>query len=156
MTDDHLKALGKVTVNFGQLELLLGTVVMALAGFSASDQLPGQVLMTHLPFGKRVAAIGALVRLRHPQHLDECLKLLTPIKQAEARRNQIIHAAWEEGDAHEAVRIKITANGALTHQAEAVTADDLLELAKELERAAGNFVKFAAGAKMLGAFHSPA
>lgn len=94
MTDEHLVALGRITVAYSQLEWAVSAFIWKLL---STDQLVGQTVTASLMFSARVFLLRSLFDLLEPAYgqkvnipaLDAALKQAT---DASARRNEVVHA----------------------------------------------------------------
>src|SRR2546428_8736610 len=91
--DDHLKAIGQITVNFTLLESQLQFLVWTLIG---PDQRLGQTITAELSFRAVQTVAGSVFRHRyvHSEKIDELSNLLKRVSQVAEKRNQIIHSLW--------------------------------------------------------------
>ena len=92
--DAHLKALGRITVEFSSLEHLLDAVIGLLIQHEFDEV--GEILTAQLSFKRKVDVIDSLTRYRFE---DEGLRkrmhgLLGEIIHAEEERNKIVHSWW--------------------------------------------------------------
>jgi hypothetical protein len=85
--DDHLQAIGQITVNFALLEHTLVSLVWDLIG---SDQRLGQIIIAELPFRSIRVLASAIFRHRceDDAHVGELEHLLTRMSNVEDKRNQ--------------------------------------------------------------------
>ena len=144
--DDFVRALGRVTANFAQLELITGTMMGSLV---SCQQPVGQILAAHLPFQRTIAITEALFRALHPDDAD--IEALTQLLQraalAEQTRNRLIHSAWvviEEGGTISVARIKFSAKGkqGLKVAHDTVTAVELNATADEIAAVCQDMIRF--------------
>jgi hypothetical protein len=142
--DDHLKAIGQITVNFALLESTLAFLVWDLIG---SDQRLGQIITAELSFRSIQALASSIFRHKceHDEQIGELEHLLKRISDAEAKRNQIIHSIWAAGDTAEKItRIKYTAKikKGFDVKFEQYTAVHLMEIADEISELAFDLQTF--------------
>jgi hypothetical protein len=109
ISDEHLKQLGRVTVNFQTVELFLVFVLSEVIG---TEQVVGQMIASQLPFGRLCTLATALVAHRAGENdpltkefasvAEECLRL-------EQLRNQLMHSVYlVDGQTAEVTRWKST------------------------------------------------
>ncbi len=147
VTEAHLRALGRVTVNFSTLEF---TLVALVAGLSAPDNLGvGQILGPQLSFARLVTAVDALFRLRRPGSPDigRLAALLARASAAEERRNVVVHSAYLVADGTPAdivTRFKLRAkrDKGLSHDAQDTTPADIEQVASELHTVSTDLARF--------------
>ncbi len=109
VSDEHLKSIGRITVNFALLEEILSLCIRALI---KSEQQVGHILTAELSLKQKVALFSSLYKYRvhNTEEPPELKKLLSRVAQAEEKRNTTIHALWSTGSTKEMVtRVKITA-----------------------------------------------
>src|SRR5262245_52387236 len=133
LSDEFLRALGRVTANFATLESYMD---FAIGGLVGPEQAIGQAVAAELSFRNKCGMLSSLFQLRvkaaaRPD-ADSCLAkmkaFLGKANQLEARRNQITHSAWLTGEndpPNQATRLKITAkqDKGLKHQTKDITVD---------------------------------
>jgi len=94
MTNDHLVALGRITVGYSQVEWAVSAFIWKLL---SPDQRVGQTVTASLMFSARVSFLRSLFDLLEPAYgqkvnipaLDAALKLAT---DAVTKRNEVVHA----------------------------------------------------------------
>jgi len=136
--DDHLKAMGLITVNFSLLENTIAFIIWLLLGL---DQQTGQIITSELSFRRLLELFSSLCRNKKNDKvtLEKLKTLLKRIEHAEQERNKIIHSMWTAGNDEETItRFKITAkirNG-LMHQYEQLKVEHLNKIADEIAEVA--------------------
>lgn len=135
--EDHLKAIGLITINFGTLESTIAQGVWSLLGL---DQRIGQIITAELSFKGLVALFSSLYREKNndAKALEELNDVIKKVIQAEEKRNVISHSQWGAGDSADTItRIKTTAkiSKGLRHQFENVTVSELMKIADEIAEA---------------------
>ncbi len=108
-SDEHLRSIGRITVNFALLEEILSLCIRALM---KSEQQVGHIITAGLSFKQKVALFSSLYRYKvhSTEEPAELKNLLSRVAQAEEKRNATIHAIWGPGTTKETVtRVKTTA-----------------------------------------------
>jgi len=109
LTNEHLRAIGNITVMFIVLEDTISFHIWALIG---NDQQLGRTITAELSFKQKVALLSSLFRHRasSSEELKELKQLLSQVMQAEEKRNAVIHSGWIGGNAQGIItRVKDTA-----------------------------------------------
>ena len=135
--DEHLAAIGRVSVNFALLEFQLAEALRAALG---ADMSAGRIVIAHLSFRRMLDVLASLARLRlaNDPRLDDLEDVLSAASAAEDSRNQLLHSTWIAGAPHQEVsRFKTTAKRAkgLEIQAEAVSVDRINATAEQIAEA---------------------
>ncbi len=143
ISDDHLRALGRVVVNFQSLESYISFWVLRFIG---PDQAIGQMVTAQLPFGKLCVLARSLFdhkfgttrfEVRFTELLDRSLKL-------EEKRNQLFHSIWLTDDASGGVsrlKISLRLGKGLTRSSTPVTPQDINGLADDMSKTATALVE---------------
>ncbi len=138
MTEQHLRALGRVAVNFQALEMWITFWVIQLVG---PDQKVGQMVTVQLPYGKLCVLASSLFNYRFVG-TPFALEFEALIKQSlklEEQRNQLFHSAWMTDDASgEISRLKRTLKlgKELAYNSPAMNPDEIDELADKMNQVA--------------------
>jgi hypothetical protein len=105
VSDDVLRALGQVVVNFGLRDLHLSNVTAELVG---GEVAVGRAIYAPLSMPQRVALLSALTKIRAPLFpVDDVTTLCSRINQASDRRNDAVHSVIiAVGPAKEPWRVK--------------------------------------------------
>jgi hypothetical protein len=132
--EEHLKAIGQITVNFALLENTISSFVGMLI---SSDQRVGQIITAELSFRNLVGLLSSLYKhfVNESEKIEELDALLTTALTIEEKRNIVTHSLWGAGYTHETItRIKMTAKKAkgLRHQYEQMSAEDLSKIAERI------------------------
>ena len=113
--DEYLRAIGRVTVEWNQLESILDLCLIKLLGKDLTDP-RSHIVFTHMGYPQKMDALKALIgEVQIPsgsslgQYGDKVQPLL---KKAQEERNIIMHSKWgvEKGQVY---RSTIRAKGAL-------------------------------------------
>ena len=139
--NDHLQAIGLITVNFAMLELTIASGAWFFLGKT------GAIVTAELSFKGLVALFSSLYRnwTTDAKKVGDLDSLLKRVMQAEEKRNIISHSLWTLGKSDETItRIKTTAkmSKGLKHSFEQVTVDDLERIADEIAETAADFQAF--------------
>jgi hypothetical protein len=142
--DEHLKAIGLITVNFALLENQIAFAIWFLIGL---DQQTGQIITAELSLKGLVALFCSLYRNKtnDPSAINELNDLMKKVTQAEEKRNVIMHSVWAAGDTEKTItRFKQTAKTkkGLQNQFEQMTVEKLNEIANEIAEAAAEVNEF--------------
>jgi hypothetical protein len=95
---EHLAALGRITVNYSFVEMLLRSLLRLLC---EPDGEIARTLTSGETFGKLLEHAAAVCRIRAAQGMkvvDEFEPLRVRIETAARKRNDVVHALWEVGD----------------------------------------------------------
>jgi hypothetical protein len=142
--ENHLKAIGDITVSFALLESHIQNLIGSLI---YEHQRIGQIITAEVSFKNLRALLISLYLERHGED-DDFIKLREYMKragQAEDKRNQITHSVWAAGkDKDHITRIKTTAKEkhGIRFKFEEVSAETLFTFAKEIKVLAEELLKF--------------
>ncbi|MGI8771714.1 MAG: hypothetical protein ACR2JE_09775 [Acidobacteriaceae bacterium] len=126
--DEYLKAIGRVTVEWNQLESILDLCLIRLLGKDLTDP-RSHIVFTHMAYPQKMNALKALIgQVEIPagsslgRYSDEVQPLL---KAASEERNKIMHSKWgmEKGQVY---RSTLQAKGALKVSHVYVPVDDVI------------------------------
>lgn len=143
--DQHLKAIGDITVSFALLESQIQTLIGSMLN---ERQRIGQVITAELSFKNLKALMISLYLERHGKEdadFETLKKLMNAAGTLEEKRNQITHSLWAAGkDADTITRIKTTAKEkhGIRFQFEEVSADALDAFAAEIRHLAEDIQKY--------------
>lgn len=102
LTDDHFKAIGRISVNFSNLEFMMKLCVNYLVGGGQDE---GLMLTAHLGFLQLTTVLHQLYRRKNvtdSARLTEIDALVGHIDTARISRDTIVHSNWfyaEDGEA---------------------------------------------------------
>lgn len=144
LSDEHFRAIGKITAIFAALEENVSFYIWLLIG---GEQRLGQIITAELSLSQKVALLSSLYRYRSnsAEEPTELKELLSRVRQAEEKRNAIIHSVWGTGTTRETItRIKTTAKRSrgLTFQFQQTSVRDLDEIADFIAEVAKDVVLF--------------
>jgi len=111
LSDDHLRAIGRIVVAFNYLEERAEFTLQVLMGDTPVDV--WQALTVGEPFDRLIFRIGMLTRLRlpYPDLLKELEAWMREAKKVQDDRNRIVHTGWvrfEDAEDDVAVSLKMT------------------------------------------------
>ena len=143
LTQDQLRGIGQVTVNFNYLEGIIGLLIYIFSGLETQKM--AQAFTSKLSFRYKLDLLEALVVERGPTP-DQFRGINLLIRKADrynSRRNELIHSTWmASDDPKKALRMK----GKLKHGYKVVVEEmDVYELerfARLLDRLSEDFIKF--------------
>jgi hypothetical protein len=93
LSDENLAQLGRMTVNFGYVELLLDWLLLAALNVRNADAI--RLLITPLALKRKSEMLDAqLPKCPNEAAVVEIKKALPLIESASTQRNQIIHGYW--------------------------------------------------------------
>ncbi len=149
ISEQHLKALGRVVVNFQGVEFAIG---MAISGcVSRSDQNVGHMIVSQVfAFDRLCKLAGALFDHLFPgtEQAERFQALLTLALQLEGRRNQLFHSTWAEdlsGEQVSRIKISLDRTKGLKFASPVVTADEINGLATEMASVSDEIIKLLTG-----------
>ncbi|HET9767646.1 MAG TPA: hypothetical protein VFS60_12405, partial [Thermoanaerobaculia bacterium] len=141
LDDESLSEVGRIVANFALLEVYLLVLIHGLLKVPPSL---GRLITTEQPFRSLVALAANLVRERSdPAIQTEFRGVLTRIRSAEQRRNQIVHSVWG-GAEHYVLRTKYSAKESkgLVVRRERMTVADLHQVAYDIAEASLELERF--------------
>jgi hypothetical protein len=110
LSDEHHRAIGRISVNFSDVEAWAGFFIWQLVG---PDQLVGQIVTAEMSFSRKLDLLSSLFRHRFKDETlrEKLSKLVGRLANLEQRRNTTLHSSWlhQSIDRTEATRLKITA-----------------------------------------------
>lgn len=148
ISDEHLKALGRIAVNFQALEQFIALLVGRMI---SDDQTVGRMVTTLLPFGKLCDLAGALQRHRrgNSSEQEEFMALLSMSRELEQERNAYFHSAWgNDSQSGDVVRIKsnVRSRKGMHHDMVDTDAAKLNDLADRMASTAKRILSYAPSA----------
>jgi hypothetical protein len=144
VSDEHLKALGQVIVNFALLETHVAMLTWALIG---KNQRVGQIITAGLSFRSLLTLTSSLWKhqVSDPERTAEFEALLEDAQEAEQRRNVLTHSLWGAGESPGTVtRVKATAKPrkGLRHQFQQMSVKELNDIADFISEVAAKSLYF--------------
>src|SRR3989344_6406300 len=109
MNDDHLKALGRVVVNFNSLEVFLNFLIWILIG---PDLKTGKIITSEVSFKGKITLLASLyrIKIKDIKKDSDVNGLIKRLIKAEDERNKVIHSSWVIDEKNTRItRYKITA-----------------------------------------------
>jgi hypothetical protein len=143
ITDNHLRALGRITVELAWVEWFCGQVTGILIG----DLDVGDIVTAHLSFKNKADLIYSLFKHKYGENSCPKLKsILNEIQTLVDARNGYIHSFWSEHPTQidAAIRSKISARKSkgLQEEKESVSFQTLDKLADDFEQYGQRFSDF--------------
>lgn len=141
--DEHLRAIGLITVNFGYLEMWVEAGVWKLLGYERKQDI-GKIITSELSFKNKVTLLKSLHNhlCEYEEAKIELKEIIRHTDKVETERNKIIHSVYGVGENVENImRFKITAKRSkgLKYKTEYLSeknlidsADDFMFLAQKL------------------------
>jgi hypothetical protein len=141
ISDEHLKAIGQIAIDFGRLEYFLDAFVGFLLG---NDAVVGEIVCrNHESFAKRVSIMSELFELKYTdENLREQFKqIVSEIRKIQEQRNAMFHSSWFLGRADDTdVLVRIARKG--TNRYSVFTDDDLRKMALTVRTVLDEFHRF--------------
>ena len=155
--DEHLRAIGDITVSFALLEMQLQSLVGNLLN---ETQRISQIVTAEMSFKALRALILSLYRQRHEEGADfqTLQELVVSTQRLEERRNVVTHSMWGASGSPGAItRIKTTSKESkgIRFQFETTTEQDLTALAHDIKVAAAKVQRFAIDGINSGTLFNP-
>jgi hypothetical protein len=94
VSDDHLRAIGAVVVNWSVVEFSMEVVILGLYDVSHDR---GLVLTSNLSFQNKLTILRVLAlqgAIKDPTEAEACTDLLKRIENAYIGRNKVAHGLW--------------------------------------------------------------
>jgi hypothetical protein len=140
LSDEHLREIGRITINFATLDFHLA---FAIGSLLTQDQAVAQMVAHELSFKQKLALFSSLVQHKLPASTKATAECATDFEnyvsrcaQLEERRNQVAHSVWLEQSTPGGPiqRLKITAKKSkgLRHHTEEIEIGSLKQLADDL------------------------
>lgn len=134
MTEDHLKQLGRINVNFSVLEIHL---LLLTWGLISEKQAIGKAITSGMTFNSISNIFSSLCKvvIDNPVVLREFEETIIRVNEINVRRNQIIHSYWiTEVESKNISRLKFKADGfkGLKQTVESISAEDIKKIADDI------------------------
>jgi hypothetical protein len=144
--DDYLRAIGRITVNFSQLELYVSFSIWNLLG---TDQRLARACIARTSFQNQLHLLASLARERMTQQeVNQMDGFIKKASDAELQRNEITHSSWGMGIGAETGTVsrskETIGRRGFSFRYQRVAARDLERVADLIEEASDS------GSKMLG------
>ena len=144
LTDDHLKQLGRITVNFQLIETVFSFLLWQLN--DPKDQRKGQILTSRMSFSRICDVLVSLAKyvLSDDERAGRIKEFVRQASQLEQKRNSVIHSAWTSGvEGDVSVRFKYVTSRRKGFQviSERTTPDDLKNIADEAKEIGDRFLR---------------
>jgi hypothetical protein len=125
--DEFLVAIGKVTARWNYLEQVLNMLLIHMLGESIVEERP-HIVFAHMAFPQKMDVLSALaeqlIKGGYPWLAEHKSGIVSSIKQAQNKRNMIIHDVWGTKGG-KVVRASITARGSFKLSWTEVVIEDL-------------------------------
>ncbi len=97
---NYLEALGRISVNFAQLEFELFFLIGRL---SDTDQDAARVISEQMTFRSKCELVDSLckLRLKKESRLKEAASLVRDLNAVRIKRNRLLHSTWGTGEGDE-------------------------------------------------------
>ena len=129
ISDDHLKAIGMITVKFQKLEFSLKILLGFLLDIHNRQRITN-ILTSGMPFKNILEVLSALSKEVKFHRISDLDLLIKKAKQVEEIRNQIIHSLWTYSGR---LKTKIN-NKRLVHKFEEYSPDELMNIANMIDK----------------------
>ena len=129
VSDDHLKAIGLITIQFSRLEF---TLLKTLGLLIDKDGTTSDIILGPMSFSRQLQLLVNLGTYKRPDLKDKLKDFAIRARTAEEKRNRIAHSFWGlSDDARRVVRYKIDASKHATTvmQTQEIAVKDLEEIA---------------------------
>lgn len=136
LPEPYLTAIGKVSVAWGNIEMIVDMAIAKFAGYNGFDWRAG-TLTAHMTWPLKMDVMETLITELTPEypHLASFSEIKPLLKKAQDGRNRVSHGQWgyENGQASKA---RVTARGRLRPRIEPITVTDIEGIARDIGRAA--------------------
>ena len=139
LPDAHLRAIGHVIVQWGNLEYLISLMIHVLLDKDYDDP-TGFIVTAHMTFRAKMDVIKSLTdvlsTVEQYTHLVKFKKLGTRIDKLEAKRNTIVHGLWMYDAENNCASVgRGSARGTIKTSVEEFSVEKIEDLATEIGRA---------------------
>lgn len=144
ISDDHLRAIGRVAYEWSELELVVDFAIGHSLGVIDPEAI--KAITSHISIHVRLDMLPAAAALElewSSQAIDELKDLVKRIREAAGQRNKVIHAQWRTSE-KEGVAIAFTskARGEVRFHHEEMTAADIEKIATQIRELTGQLHDF--------------
>lgn len=145
ISDEHYRAIGRISVEFGEIEMWVSSFAWALID---QEQSIGQIVTAGMSFSRQLDLLSSLFqhRCHDTTKLNDFNDLTKRLSKLSDKRNTIIHSLWlrQSKDSTEATRLKITAKRkpGLSHTKKIVKPQELESIADDFHTALSDFSTF--------------
>ncbi|MGD9536718.1 MAG: hypothetical protein AB7X20_05985 [Alphaproteobacteria bacterium] len=141
LPEAYLTAIGKVCVQWAQLEVAVDFSIRKFAGFDIFDS-RSAVVTAHMPWPLRMDVLKALVSELTPSYprLERFRKVEPLLTKAQNGRNRIVHGFWAYTDGRASV-LRATARGKLRTSNHPISVSDIEVVVDDIGRAAAALYK---------------
>jgi hypothetical protein len=134
--DDYLIAIGKVCVQWGNLESIMELVLTKLAGMDIWDTRP-KIMISHMAWPMRMdifAATADQLIADHPR-LKDYQSVKSLLKKAQEGRNRVVHSHWGFEDG-KVTTLRASARGKLKLSMDTITVNEIDAILRDINVAA--------------------
>jgi hypothetical protein len=125
LPDAYLIGIGKVCVQWGNLEAVMELSITKMAGMDHWDP-RSKIMLNHMAWPMRTDIFKSLADQLMPEYprLKEYQAVASHLKKAQEGRNRVVHSHWGIEDG-KVTAMRASARGKLKFSLEAVTIDEL-------------------------------
>ena len=148
VTDDHLRAIGRVVVQWSRTERVIMDSLWEIAtghSFekSGSDAIISLALVTGLEPRTSLGILKAVFHSRHPNKSENLNALVDALAKLLRKRNIVAHGRWTKGNRPHTIECaSFISSGELRVEIHAYTPEELNELAERISRKTFEFGEF--------------
>jgi len=145
MTDEHLKQLGRLVVNFSSLEIHMAFIVWNMI---STDQNIGKAITSNMSFSALNNLFGSLseIHFKEENLKSDAQTIISKMGELNEKRNQVIHSFWgtNEDNPEIVTRIKFKPKGikGLSIQEEQIGAEKIKILADDIKEGSQLLIQF--------------
>lgn len=146
LPDEYLREIGEVCVLWSALEITLEWCLGILLGIEARGPRP-TILFNHMSFPQKMNVFSSSISYllpKHPHltHLNNYKEVLQELREANEKRNKIIHAHWNiDENTGEILRARLSARGELKIEMEPYPISHLQGAQEMIRKAARDLVQ---------------
>jgi hypothetical protein len=134
--EPYLTAIGKVVVNWCNLEAIVDLAIVKMAAFDLHDP-RGVIVTVHMSWPQKMDVLEALVdslKTDHPHLPDKFAAAKRYLTQAQKGRNRVVHGQWGQ-DNGIVVKLRSSARGKLKFGIEPITLDEIKAISLDVGNA---------------------
>jgi hypothetical protein len=133
--EPYLAAIGKVVVNWCNVEEVVDLAIAKLAAFNVNDP-RGVIVTAHMSWPQKMDVFEALVDALKTDHPDLAVRFEAAkplLTKAQKGRNRMLHGQWGFNEKVGGVyKLRVSARGKLKYAIEPVSLDDIKTIALEI------------------------
>ncbi len=143
LTVEELRAIGRVTIEFSDLEMMVKSFVAILAGTEPANLF---LALSDLSFSQLSGVLSSLYNLHYktnPNRRERFRRVMGQVKKAAEKRNTVIHANWSrDAKGRELLRIRYRRGRKKMPAPESrpMTHEELDRVADEIRDASGELI----------------